>query len=570
MATQTQWRIKPASHQQATRLAGELGLSPLIAQLLVQRGLDDPGQAETFLTPKLDQLTPPNGLRGLQRACQVLTPAITGGRTIGVAGDYDADGVTATALMVEFLERSGAKVVWDLPHRLKDGYGFSPQAAERLAAAGARVLVTVDCGVGDQAGVDRARELGLEVVVTDHHQLPPEGAVDACAVINPQRPDCGFSHHLAGVGVAFYLAVGLRIALRQAGWFNGQRPEPNLRNSLDLVALGTCADVVPLLGDNRLLVAEGLKVAGESRRLGINALLRLANRRGPLSTSDLGFALAPRLNAAGRMASPDAACELLLSNDSRRVLELARELDNLNQDRRALESDTLAQAQEMLASDPQAAKAACLVLARPGWHRGVLGIVASRLMDATNRPVVLLAVENGLAQGSGRSLPGFHLQRALADLAGELVSFGGHELAAGLKVRTDRVPLIAQGLDRAASASLPAMAGGPVLDIDLETDLSQLDDRFLHDLKRLAPFGAGHPEPTVCLRGLRVDRTKPVGDGHLKLWVSQNGARSGAIAFNWDGPAPGAGQVVDLAAKPQPSTFYPGQLDLVVTDLKPV
>ena len=567
MAPQPEWRVKPAAPRRTARLSRELDLSPLIGQLLVQRGYEDPAAAHTFLSPELKMLTPPQGLRGLERACQVLAPAVTSGTTIGVAGDYDADGVTATALMVEFLEQCGAKVVWDLPHRLEDGYGFSPQGAERLAAAGAGVLVTVDCGIGDQAGVARARELGLEVVVTDHHQLPPEGAVDACAVINPQRPDCGFSPHLAGVGVAFYLAVGLRAELRRLGWFE-RRLEPNLRNSLDLVALGTCADVVPLKGDNRVLVAEGIKVAAESRRPGLKALLQIANRRGPLSAADFGFALAPRINAAGRMDSPDAACELLLSKDPARVRDLAQRLESLNQQRRALEQATLEEAADMLAADAALAAAACLVLARPGWHRGVLGIVASRLLEATGRPTVLLAVEDGLAMGSGRSLPGFHLQRALAGLASDLVSFGGHELAAGLKLKTSDLPKLSAGLDAAARASLPNADQGRVLELDLEAGLAELDRRFLNGLNRLAPFGAGNPEPMLCLRGLTVERTRTVGDGHLKLWLSQNGSRAGAIAFNWNRPAPNPGDTIDLAARPQPSSYQPGTLDLVVSDMR--
>jgi single-stranded-DNA-specific exonuclease len=433
------WRIKPATPQAAQALARAMRLPAWAAQVLCHRGLADPDQARAFLSPQLADLPAPAGLAGLSAALKVLAPAVLEGRTIGVAGDYDADGVTATALMVDFLRQCGAGVVWDLPQRQRDGYGFSPAAARRLAAAGARVIVTVDCGISDHAGVAEAQALGLAVVISDHHQVPPGPLPAAAAVVNPQLGGGALSAHLSGVGVAFYLAAGLRAALREAGHF-GDRPLPNLRQALDLVAIGTMADVSPLLEENRVLVSEGLKVVAEGRRVGLKALCQAARlgagRGGSLDARDLAFGLAPRLNAAGRLESPDQALELLLCEDPAQAAKLAQGLDRLNQARREVEADIFAEALEIIAGDPAQQRARCLVLAAPGWHRGVLGIVASRVMERTGRPAVLLGVEDGPdgpeAVGSGRSLPGFHMHRALCELSHLLSHFGGHALAAGM------------------------------------------------------------------------------------------------------------------------------------------
>lgn len=566
---QRPWQLTPPTPRRAQRLARELGLPPWLAQVLVHRGHTEPEAARVFLAPGLDQLPPPRDLAGLEAALKLLVPAIREGRAIGVAGDYDADGVTSTALMVDFLRQCGAPVVWDLPHRLHDGYGFSPKSAQRLHDQGAKIIVTVDCGTSDLAGVEAAHALGLPVVVSDHHQVPDGPLVPAEAVINPQQTCCGFGPHLAGVGVAFYLAAGLRAALREAGHFTSDRPEPNLRLCLDLVALGTCADVVPLLDHNRILVSEGLKVINQGRRVGLTALAQVAGLRGVMDERDLGFSLAPRLNAAGRLDSPDLALELLLCPDQARALELASGLDRLNQARRGLEQEIFQQALEMLAGDPAQQAARCLVLAHPEWHRGVLGIVASRLVERLGRPAMLFAVENGHAVGSGRSLPGFHLQQALCGLEHLLEHFGGHALAAGATLATSLLPRLAEGLARAAAASLPPGSAGPPLIIEVQASLTDLGPDTMTWLERLGPFGAHNPEPSLLLRDIEVADSREVGQGHLKLQLSQGHRRLAAIGFGMAHHDPSPGQRLDIVATPRPNNFGGRHLELALSDLRP-
>lgn len=561
------WRLKEPTPSAARSLAQALGLPPLAAQILCHRGLHDPEEARRFLRPGLEQLPSPEEMLGLPQALEILTPAVRSGAVIGVAGDYDADGVTATALLVEFFRACGAQVVWDLPHRLNDGYGFKPPRAQRLAQAGAQVIVTADCGISDHEGVIEATRLGLPVVVTDHHLLPPGPLVPAAAVVNPKQEACGLSSHLAGVGVAFYLAAGLRASLRQAGWF-ADRPEPNLRRSLDLVALGTCADVVPLVEANRVLVAEGLKVLAEGRRTGLAALAKVAGRSGVLDTMDLGFYLAPRINAAGRLDHPGPALELLLEYDEAKAVRRAQDLDRLNGERRQVESAIFEQILEQIEGDAALQEAACLVLGGEGWHQGVLGIVAGRLLERTGRPTMLFAVQNGTAVGSGRSRDGFHLQRALAAHAELLTHYGGHALAAGATMPSNRLAELARLLAGEAARLLPASAG-QALDIDAQVSLAELGREMLEPLGRLAPYGQANPEPMLCAQNLQVTSAKVVGEKHLKLELMQDDSRLPAIAFNCREPWIEAGVNLSAAFIPRISTFRGPHIELVVEDLRP-
>ncbi|RJX35596.1 MAG: single-stranded-DNA-specific exonuclease RecJ [Desulfarculus sp.] len=562
------WQIAPATPRAAQALAAALGLPPLAGQLLCHRGISNPEAARAFLDPSLERLPPPEGMLGLEQALEVLIPALEQGLTIGVAGDYDADGITATALLVEFFGQCGAKVVWDLPHRLLDGYGFRPARAQRLAAAGAKVVVTADCGISDHEGVAAAHELGLRVVVTDHHLVPPGPLVPAAAVVNPKQEACGLTPHLAGVGVSFYLAAGLRAGLRRAGFFDG-RPEPNLRHSLDLVALGTCADVVPLVEANRVLVSEGLKVLNERRRPGLAALAQAAGRSGSLDTMDLGFYLAPRINAAGRLEHPAQALELLLAPGPEQAAALAQDLNRLNSQRRDLETAIFEQALEVIAGDPHLRAARCLVLGHEGWHRGVLGIVAGRLLERTGRPSMLFSMEKGLAVGSGRSLEGFHLQRALAANAALLDSYGGHALAAGATLASRRLPELARALEQAAAQELPPPGQGSRLAIEAQVSLAELGPEMIPPLLRLAPHGIGNPEPMLAAAGAEVSATRIVGDNHLKMELIQDGALLPVIAFNQAEQAPPVGTRLEVAFIPRVSNFGRPHIELVLKDMRP-
>ncbi|MCB2186194.1 MAG: single-stranded-DNA-specific exonuclease RecJ [Deltaproteobacteria bacterium] len=573
--TKWEWKVKPATPREAFRLASQLNIPPVMAQVLWHRGFKDPRETRDFLSPRLADLPGPQGFCDLEKAAGILAQAVQAGQVLGVAGDYDADGVTATALLLDFFRQVGAATVWDLPHRLADGYGFSPERAERLAADGAQVVVTVDCGISDHAGVSRAKELGLTVVVTDHHQVPPGPLVPAHAVVNPQRQDCGYAPHLAGVGVAFYLAAAVRSHLRDMGAFAGGYA-PNLRRSLDLVAVGTCADVVPLVGHNRILVNEGLRVLNEAGRTGLNALKAAAGLAGALDVRDVAFGLAPRLNAAGRLDHPARALEVLLSESPAEATELAGQLDRLNQRRRSLELKVFEEVKERVAADSRFTDAPCLVLGDPGWHRGVLGIVASRLVEALGRPAILFAVENGKAVGSGRSVPGFHMQKALSQLEDLLLGYGGHAMAAGVTVASQDLERLGEALSELAQDQLPPPGGPRLLELEAEAELDQLGPACLEPLERMAPFGEGNPEPRLAVRRARVVAQRVVGQGHLKLTLAPAEAGPGwgfrlpAFGFGLAGQSPGTGQLVDLAAAPRISSYGGRHLELNLLDVRTV
>jgi single-stranded-DNA-specific exonuclease len=565
--SQTTWRVLEPTPRAAKSLAAELALPLWAAQVLCHRGYGGGDEAKEFLDPALKRLPPFHGLMGLDKALDLLIPALTQGKIIGIAGDYDADGVTATALLTEFLNQCGANLVWDLPHRLDDGYGFSPASAQRLARAGAKLIITVDCGISDTAGVEAAKELGLPVIVTDHHQLPPGPLPPARAIINPQQPGCSHSCSLAGVGVAFYLAAGLRAALKEEGYFQN-RPIPNLRHSLDLVALGTMADVVPLTGCNRILVKEGIKVINQWRRPGLRALALSANQRPPLDSRALAFGLAPRINASGRMDRPDHALKLLLADDQAQAVPLAAKLEELNTVRRRVEGEVFGQAMAELEANPELNDAALLLLAKPGWHRGVLGIVASRVLSQTNKPVMLFSIENGMAHGSGRSLPGLHLQKALAECAAHLTSYGGHAMAAGATAVSSQLAALAQALDEAAREQSGGQPPAPVLTLEARASLAALHQGGETALERLAPFGQDNPEPLLAINQVKVVDSRIVGQGHLKLQLEQEGVRMDAIGFNLGHLRPRSGQILNLAASPRMSNFRARRVELQLEDLK--
>ena len=558
----------PETPRAADALARELGIPVLAAQLLCNRGFSDPAEARAFLYPSLAELPGPEGFDGMEQAVDLLCEAVREGRTIGVAGDYDADGVTATALMVDFLQKSQARVVWDLPHRLNEGYGFLPPRADRLKEAGAEVVITVDCGISDHEGVARSRELGMRVVVTDHHQLPPGAVVPADAVVNPQQGDDALARNLAGVGVSFYLAAALRASLRARGHYNSTVPEPNLRNSLDLVALGTCADVVPLVGHNRILVNEGLRVLNEGGRLGLRALSRAAGVRGALDSRDLGFGLAPRINAAGRVDHPDQALRLLLADREDIARDLAGLLNGFNEARRGIEEEMFGQAMDQVIGDDGLDHRGMLVLSQEGWHKGVLGIVASRVVEATGKPAILFAVENGKAVGSGRSVQGFHLQQALTKCAHLMQHYGGHAMAAGMTAATADLGQLSAELDKLAKRKLAEALGNDSLEVEALATLDDLGPRFMGFMDCLGPYGEGNPEPLLSARDVRVVRAWEVGKGHLRMNVAQGRMQIPAIWFGHINDCPPDNCRCDLVFHPRISNFRGRRLELVVQDMK--
>jgi single-stranded-DNA-specific exonuclease len=507
----------------AARLAHALKLDPIAARVLAGRGLSEPAAAESFLAARLADLPDPFTMKGMDGAVERIVQAIEGGERIACYGDYDVDGVTSTALLCGFLRAAGADVVTYTPHRLVEGYGLNTEAVRKLAADGARLLVTLDCGITSVEEVRAAASLGLDTVVVDHHTVPVELPA-ARAILNPHQPGCAYpSKGLAAVGVTFALVMALRRRLRERGRFGVTRPEPNLKDALDLVALGTVADVVPLVGANRILVRWGLQTIATSRRPGLRALKRVAGiaEGGEITAGQVGFRLAPRINAAGRLDDAGRGVRLLLADDDGTARALAEELDRENASRQEIERRILDEAMEDARARVEAG-ARGLVLARDGWHAGVVGIVASRIVERFHRPAVLIALEDGAGKGSGRSIEAFHLYDALAACSGHLSRFGGHRHAAGVTVERSRVEAFRMAFEAHAATHLAEDDLVPRCRIDGWLEERDVNERAAEDLARLGPFGAGYPEPVFALRGAAARaRTVGAGNAHLKLTLGR-------------------------------------------------
>jgi len=502
-------------------MAARLQVSPLLVGILWDRGLRELEAMDVFLSPGLRHLAQPNAWPGLREAAAVLAQGLNppeGGaqKRMAVWGDYDVDGVTATALVIDFLAQHGIAALHHLPVRGEEGYGLNPEGIEALAAQGVQLLLTVDCGIGDHAAIARARELGMDVVVSDHHlpgpQLPP-----ANAVCNPRLAQCPCPD-LAGVGVAFFLMAALN-RLLPAPKNGGAGGGVDMRQFLDLVALGTLADVVALEGQNRILTKNGLLLIASAARPGIAALKREAgyDMSAALGASQVVFGLAPRINAAGRMGQAETALRLLLAPDLQQALPLAAQLGELNRLRRE-EEDRILQAALDQAHAQQDRLG--LVLYAPDWHEGVIGIVASRVVEDTNRPTLILTqTEDGLLKGSGRSIPEFDLHHGISQCADILVGFGGHRQAAGLRLRLEQLDELRARFHEAARAQLGDEPLPPRQAVDAELGFGQIDFTLLKELELLQPFGMGNPEPVFVSPPLLVAGRRPFGrdNAHVTL-----------------------------------------------------
>jgi len=531
--TGRRWRARLADDRAALMLAQTLGVPEIVARLLVSRGVGADA-AGGFLNPRLRDLLPdPARFRDMDRAVARLVTAIRGGERIAVFRDYDVDGATSAALLHRFFAAAGLPLRLYIPDRLTEGYGPNEAALRRLQAEGIAVVITVDCGITAFAPLAAAAAAGLDVIVVDHHvaepRLPP-----ATAVINPNRLDEAPGHgQLAAVGVAFLLVVGLNRALRQAGFYGPLRPEPELLQWLDLVALGTICDVVPLTGLNRALVAQGLKVMARRANPGLAALADVAGISERLGTYHAGFVLGPRVNAGGRVGAADLGARLLSTDDPAEAAAIAARLDLLNGERRAIEKAVLDAAIAQIEAGPPPS-GALIMAAAPGWHPGVIGIVASRLKERYGRPACVVAIDAaGLGKGSGRSVPGLDLGSAViaARQAGLLIIGGGHPMAAGFTVAADRLAELTAFLGQ----RLDGTGGGPprpVLDLDGALAAGGASPDLIGRLQQLAPFGSGNAEPRFAIADARLVEASVVGDGHVRcVLVGADDRRLKAIAF---------------------------------------
>ncbi len=565
------WRVRQRDADATRVLAEASGLSEPIAHLLLARGITTADAARTFLQPRLTDLLSPSGLRGMDPAVQLILAVMQREEPIVVYGDYDVDGMTASSTLFRFLSAVGAKVSVFLPDRFRDGYGLNPDRVNDLVTAGARLIITVDCGITAVGAVKVARDLGADVIIVDHHRLPSGPLPDASVIINPHHPECTFGFkELCAAGLAFHLAMALRAELRARGAFL-ETPEPDVRDLLPFAAIGTIADLVPLRGINRILTAHGLVRFAADRRAGLRALRAVALGQKSVTASAVAFQVAPRLNAAGRLSSPMKCFELLTTDDGEAAFAIAQGLDAENTERRGIQ-ETIEKSALAQALEQQGESAAAYVLWDPGWHAGVAGIVAARVVERFHRPCAVIALVDGVGKGSLRSISGFDVLAGLERCAEHLIQFGGHAHAAGVTIAPENLPAFREAFVRAAEALTPKESLTPTLTLDDELSFGRVTTELLEHLHLLAPFGAGNPEPAFLTRGVRVVRRRPVGQTgeHFRLELGHDGLTLPAVAFRAGERCPNVGELIDIAYKPEFNDWQ-GQLTLQLrlVDVRP-
>jgi single-stranded-DNA-specific exonuclease len=527
------WVERPVDPSEVLRISQALGAPEIIARLLHARGVGA-RDAERFLNPSLkSDLPDPSAIRDMDLAVDRLAAAIVGGEGIAIFGDYDVDGATSSALLARYLSAVGAQPIVYIPDRMTEGYGPNPQAMQRLAANGARVIVTVDCGTQAHEALAAAAAAGADVIICDHH-LPAETLPLACAIVNPNRnEDTSGLGQLAAIGVTFMLCVALNRELRLRGFFEA-RAMPDLRRWLGIVALGTVADVVPLTGLNRAFVTRGLEQLRNGAVPGLEVLAEVGRLNGAIEPYHLGFVLGPRVNAGGRVGRCDLGSRLLTTNSRDEALVIARELDALNQERRFIEQAIQQEAFARVEADPMLRASPVIVVHGEGWHPGVIGIVASRLKDKYAKPCIVIAVNDGVGKGSGRSVTGVDLGTAIvaAREQGLLLNGGGHAMAAGLTIDPAMIADLRAFLAQRLAAACASSSEGRELVIDGALSAGGATEAFCNLVARCGPYGAGNAEPVFALPFLAVTWTSIVGEQHVRCTLqSQDGARLGAIAF---------------------------------------
>ncbi|MEQ1949392.1 MAG: single-stranded-DNA-specific exonuclease RecJ [Bryobacteraceae bacterium] len=571
------WNIAATNAQESAALASALGISRLAARVLAARGYADPTAARRYLSPSAADLHDPFLLAGMDAAAERLALAVERKEPILLYGDYDVDGTSAVVLLKKTLEQAGGITSCFVPHRIRDGYGMKAEAVEEANAKGVRLIVSVDTGIRANDVVRHATGLGIDVIVTDHH-LPEEELPPALAVLNPNRPDCPYpDKNLCGAAVALKLAEGL---LHRLGWPAAKR-ERFVDSLLKLAAIATVADVVPLVGENRVIVKRGLEGLRDVRNPGLRALLAVAGiEEGAVpSARDVGFRIGPRINAAGRMASANDVIELFCTSDDARAREIAAQLHELNTDRQQTEAGIVEAIWEQCSEVPVTDSDAALIFSGNGWHRGVVGIVASRVVERYHRPAIVLAVdpETGVAHGSGRSIPAFHLLEALETMPDLFTKFGGHRQAAGVTLPANKVDEFRERFRAYAAARLTADDLEPVIDIDAEAELSEIAGRAVADLLNLAPFGYGNSAPVLAVRGLELAADPEIkNEKHVFFRFRGTGRPFRAKAWNYAAKLNGlaAGARVDVAMQIEDDSYSAARgydpWQAIVKDIRPL
>jgi single-stranded-DNA-specific exonuclease len=515
-----QWHVLNPDLDKQAWFSRELGIDPVIAQLLINRGIESLAEADRFLFAGIEKIHDPFLLKDIDKALSRIRLAREKGERVLIFGDYDVDGITSTAVLYNYLRILGIDAVTHLPHRMYDGYGLNENVCQIAREKGASLVIAVDCGITAFRETELLRQEGLDCLIIDHHEPADRGIPSACAVIDPKRKDCPYPFkHLS--------AVGLVAKLGQALFGRVQEEH------LDLIALGTIADVVPLRDENRVFVKLGLPRIGQTRNKGLSALMEVARIRGKkMKPYHAGFILGPRINATGRMGSAQQSLDLLLSEDHKEAQILAQSLENLNNERQKLQRDVVQEALSLVEREVNFQDPRIIVVSKEGWHKGVLGIVASRLAEIYYRPTIVISLQDGVGTASARSIAGFHLHEALESCSGMLENFGGHKLAAGLTILEPNIEKFTRSINEFAHRSTSERCLVPVLDIDQELPLSSLNFKLLETIDSLEPYGEGNPEPLFCSRNLRV-KSQPVilGREYLKFWVTEGNVTVSAVGF---------------------------------------
>lgn len=545
----TKWEVISASRRidpaVVRAISQEINLPEVVAQILVNRGISTPQAARLFFTAKTDDLYDPFLMKDMEAAVDRVVSALNRRENIVIHGDYDVDGITAVSMLYLFLRDLGGQVSYYIPDRQMEGYGLSMAGIEEAKRRNANLIISVDCGITSISEIELARQLGIDAIISDHHE-PGPNLPAAFAILDPKRSGCTYPFkELAGVGVAFKLAQGISRKMNLSNSY--------LERYLDLVAVGSAADIVPLVDENRILVKEGLDHLNRNGCEGIKALIDIAGlKRGEVQVGHVVFGLAPRINAVGRLGSAERAVKLLITRNYQQAVGIARELELENRRRKEIDNRTLNEALIKIQQEQNPEKDFVIVLARENWHPGVIGIVASRLTDKYYRPTVMITVEDGIGKGSARSIPGFDLFSAIRQCSDLLEQYGGHKYAAGLTIRADRIDEFRRRFNEVASQTLTPETLVPKLGIDAEIELSDITPEVVKTLKEFAPFGPMNMKPNFASYNLSVvGQSRIVGSNHLKFKVSQ--ASSGGLVYDSIGfnlghllPLAGSGKVIDM------------------------
>jgi len=549
----SRWKLEQDNdHNAIESLSKEFGIHSLISQILVNRGVRDIESARRYLYPALNDLHSPYLMKDMKKGVSRLMQAIHNHEKIVIYGDYDADGITSVVILYKFIKEVTPFISYYIPDRINEGYGLKISAIDKFKQDNTGLIITVDCGISDVEQIAYARSVGIDTIVLDHHEisgaLPP-----SAAAINPNREGCAFPFKgLAGVGIAFNFLIALRGVLSKEGFWKNKN-YPNLKEYLDIVTLGTIGDIAPLVDENRIFTKIGLELITEGQRPGIKALKEVSGVDTQVIDSfKASFSLIPRINAAGRIASPLEAVKLLLTDDPAEARVLAEKLDSYNRNRQMMERKILSDILEIIASDKSFEKMNAFVFASAKWHPGIVGIVASRIVELFNRPTFIISINNGVGKGSGRSISGFNIYKGIQQCADLLLSYGGHYHAAGISIKEENIDKFTGILDEITGKSSEFSEDSSSMNIDSECPLEIINSDFITQLGILAPYGSKNPEPVLCARNVKASSMVIVGNNHLKMCVNSNGTSRDSIWFNM-GKYLGAldGTKFDIAYTPQ-------------------